>query len=123
MQIQILYSLRITTCNQHEVNYLTILFFHNNTKWQVEFRREKVSFGKKELSSKLGRIFFIEYVLVPMYKKQIIHLLELIFTYAHTYVFSHINICVNVCIYIASAKMAYILQTSSPVKQKLAILL
>ena len=34
--IQILYSLRITTCNQHEVHYLTPLFYYNNTKWLVD---------------------------------------------------------------------------------------
>ena len=41
--IQILYSLRITTCNQHEVHNLTRLFCYNNTKWLIDLGREKKS--------------------------------------------------------------------------------
>ena len=41
--IQILYSLRITTCYQHEVHNLTRLFCYNNTKWLIDLGREKVS--------------------------------------------------------------------------------
>ena len=43
IQIQILYSLRITTCNQHEVHNLTRLFCYNNTKWLIDLGREKKS--------------------------------------------------------------------------------
>ena len=58
IQIQILYSLRITTCNQHEVHNLTRLFCYNNTKWLIGLGREKVSFENIEFSSILGRTFF-----------------------------------------------------------------
>ena len=42
--LQILYSLRITTCNQHEVHNLTRLFCYNNTKWLIDLGREKSQF-------------------------------------------------------------------------------
>ena len=58
IQIQILYSLRITTCNQHEVHNLTRLFCYNNTKWLIDLGREKVSFKNIEFSSILRRTFF-----------------------------------------------------------------
>ena len=44
IQIQILYSLRITACNQHEVHNLTRLFCYNNTKWLIDLGREKSQF-------------------------------------------------------------------------------
>ena len=50
IQIQILYSLRITTSNQHE---------GHNTKWLVDLGREKVSFGNIEFSSIIRRTILI----------------------------------------------------------------
>ena len=96
-QIQILYSLRITTCNQQEVHNLTRLFCYNNTKWLIDLGREKVSFENIELSSILGRTFFpLSLYWFPSTKSNYSPT-KLIFTYAHTYVLSQVYL--HICVY------------------------